>query len=103
MRKWILLAVLTLSSALAWGASDDSNTTKGKMLFESSKLGTNGKSCLTCHPGGRKLEWPATYPEEKLTEVINTCITKALKGKALGADSAEMKDLLRYIRTFAGP
>lgn len=103
MRKSLFLAVLTLSSSLAWGASDDNDTAKGKMLFESTKLGTNGKSCAGCHPGGRKLEWPATYPDEKLAEVTNTCITKALKGKALGAESAEMKELLRYMRTFAGP
>ncbi|WP_298269360.1 cytochrome C [Geobacter sp.] len=77
---------------------------RGKELFESVKLGTNGKSCATCHPGGRKLEWAASsYGDEKLTSIVNRCIEKSLKGKPLDPDSDDMKSLVGYIKTFGGP
>ena len=119
MKTAIAVTALLLAGSMAWGyrdeppvdlgdttLTDQGNATRadqGKTLFESVKLGTNGKSCATCHPGGRKLEWATTYPEDKLVNIINTCITKSLKGKPLAVDSAEMKSLVRYIKTFAGP
>jgi len=103
MKHLGLVMVLLLASISAWGFGDEGDSSKGKALFESAKLGTNGKSCATCHPGGSKLEWPATFPEEKLAEAVNTCISKALKGKPLPVESTELKSLVRYIKTFAGP
>ena len=119
MKIAIAVTAILLTSSMAWGYRDEppvdlgdsthadqgdvTHADQGKMLFENVKLGTNGKSCATCHPGGRKLEWAATFPEDKLANIINTCITKSLKGKPLAVDSAEMKSLVRYIKTFAAP
>lgn len=95
---YLLLAVSPFAVA-AEGPSFD----RGKELFESVKLGTSGKSCASCHPGGRKLEWAATFDEEKLKGIINECIKKPLKGKAIDPGSDDMKSLLMYVQSFAGP
>lgn len=99
----LLFLMLFVGSAVISMAADAPSAEQGKELFESSKLGTNGKSCSTCHPGGRKLEWAATYDDEKLANIVNSCIQKTLKGKPLSPDSDSMKSLLSYIHTFAGP
>jgi hypothetical protein len=94
----VLFCGANIASA-AGGVSID----RGLELFESTKLGKSGKSCATCHPGGRRLEWAATYEDDKLVVVINGCIQKALQGKPLPLDSDDMKSLLMYLKTFAGP
>ena len=98
----IMMLMLGITTATTLAAEEPSEE-RGKELFESVKLGTNGKSCATCHPGGRKLEWAATYEDEKLAAIINSCIGKALKGKPLPTDADSMKSMLMYIKTFAGP
>lgn len=103
MKIAIVISAVLLTGSIVWGYGEEAPADQGKLLFESVKLGTNGKSCATCHPGGKKLEWAATFPDDKLAEMTNTCISNALKGKPLDADSAEIKSLIRYIKTFAGP
>lgn len=105
MKIAIVITSLLFAGSMAWGYGEEApaEADQGKMLFESVKLGTNGKSCATCHPGGKKLEWAATFPDDRLTDMTNTCISNALKGKPLDENSAEMKNLIRYIKTFAGP
>ncbi|SNB45244.1 c-type cytochrome [Geobacter sp. DSM 9736] len=95
---------VTVAAALAAAASlavaaEGPSLEKGKELFGSSKLGTNGKSCATCHPGGKGLEGAARLSDSKLSEIINACIEKPLNGKALNPASQEMKSLMAYIRT----
>jgi cytochrome c len=81
---------------------------KGKALFEDTGLGTNGKSCASCHPGGEGLagvaaEYPVKDPEtgetRELSDTINACITANLEGKALDPQSSEMKSLEAYLNT----
>lgn len=111
MKIAIAVTAILLAGNMAWGYRDEppvdlgdaTHADQGKLLFESVKLGTNGKSCSTCHPGGRKLEWASTFSEDKLADITNTCIINSLKGKPLAVDSAEMKSLVRYIKTFGGP
>jgi len=83
-----------------WGA-DLPSLEKGRELFTSEKLGTAGRSCATCHPGGNKLENAAGYDEADLSEIINRCIAGPLKGKPLDPGSADMKSLVLYIRSLA--
>ena len=99
MKKWIIPAALLFGGTAALGAADEA--ARGKTLFESSRLGTNGKSCAVCHPGGKGIEVPTAMPDDELAAAVNTCVTKALKGKDLDPDSPEMKELLRYIRTLS--
>lgn len=103
MKIAIVFTAVLLAGNVAWGAGEEAPADQGKLLFESVKLGTNGKSCAACHPGGKELEWAATFPDDKLADVTNTCVINALKGKPLEENSAEMKSLIRYIKTFAGP
>lgn len=105
MRKSVCVSMLFALSVWATAAlaADAPSLEQGKALFENEKLGTNGKSCATCHMGGKKLEWAATYDEEKLAGIVNQCVKQALKGTPLAADSDEMKSMVMYIKTFAGP
>jgi cytochrome c len=91
-----ILAAASLAMAID-GVSPD----RGRELFTGTHLATNGKSCNSCHPGGKGLEKAAAYDEGELGEIINQCIRNPLKGKALDPASAEMKSLIRYIRTLA--
>lgn len=94
-------ALVVLMSAASLCAADPA--TRGKELFNDKKLGSNGKSCATCHPDVSKLKQAAAYEDDELVEIINKCIKEALKGKPLPADSQEMKAMIAYHRTFDKP
>lgn len=104
----LTLAVCGLTFTLAFAAG---SAAKGKALFNDPKLGTNGKSCNDCHPNGEgligagtKKEWKTPGGAHKsLEEAVNTCITMALKGKALKVKSGKMKDLVAYIKSLKAP
>lgn len=98
----LVTAALAVAVACAPAITSGADLETGRNLFESSALGTSGKSCATCHPGGRKLEWASTFEEDKLTRVVNNCIGSMLKGKALDPASEEMKSLVLYIRSLGG-
>jgi cytochrome c553 len=72
---------------------------KGKTLFNDPKLagGTAGVSCNTCHPDGKGLENAGARTD--LAKIVNACIVKTNKGKALDPKSAEMADLVAYIKS----
>jgi len=92
--------------SVAFAAGD---VEKGKALFNDPKAfnGTAGKSCGSCHPDGQGLEKAGMKKEWKnpvgtwksLQDAINSCIVNANKGKALDKKSAEMKDLVAYIKS----
>jgi len=73
----------------------------GKELFKSSALGTNGKSCESCHPNGDMLSGVGKKHEkpQELENRANQCISGGLKGKKLDAESSDMKALAEYLRT----
>lgn len=75
---------------------------RGEELFLSTSLGTSGKSCATCHPGGSRLEETGTVSDRELTATVNSCITGPLKGKPLDPESVEMKSMLLYLRSLSG-
>ena len=95
----ITLGTLALlaTSAVAGGPSFE----RGKELFTSTKLGTNGKSCASCHPDGKGLAEAATYDADQLEKIINQCIAKALKGNALQLAPNDMKSLIMYMKKFS--
>jgi len=70
-----------------------------KLLFNSEKLGTSGKSCASCHMDVNKLKSVAAYDEDDLVDMVNRCIAGPLKGKKLDAGSAEMKSLVLYLKS----
>ena len=69
----------------------------GMQLFNSIALGTNGRSCATCHPNGKGLEDAADYDKTKLAAMTNKCIVNALKGKALADNSPDLDSLVMYM------
>jgi cytochrome c len=85
---------------------------RGKTLFNDPKFagGTAGKSCNSCHPGGKGLEMSADKKEFKimgktqksLEEAVNVCIEMANKGKAIDPKSEQMKDIVAYIKSLKG-
>ena len=94
----LVMPALVASMALA---GDTPSMEQGKGLFNSTKLGTNGKSCATCHSDVKKLEKAATYDEGQLGDIINQCIENPLKGNALDPASRDMRSLIIYIKSFA--
>jgi cytochrome c len=99
------MAVLLIVT-LAYAGGD---AERGKALFNDPTLGgsANARSCNTCHPGGSGIEKAGTKKYTKfmgmamssLEEVVNTCIEKPLKGKALDTNSQEMQDVVAYIKS----
>ena len=100
MKRAVLLFGMLASASLAM-AMDGASPDRGKQLFTSTQLGTSGKSCNSCHPGGKGLEKAAAHDTGELGEIVNQCIKTPLKGKALDPASAELKSLIMYIKTLA--
>lgn len=90
---------LGLVVTLALAAGD---AARGKILFSDPKFagGTAGVSCNTCHPNGKGLE--KAGDRKDLAEFINTCLVNANKGKAIDPKSADMADLIAYIKSLKG-
>jgi len=78
------------------------NPEKGKALFSDPKFGggTSGKSCNSCHPDGKGVEKAADRKD--LEKMVNTCIQNALKGKGIDPKSAEMADVVAYLKSLKG-
>jgi len=75
---------------------------KGKALFNDPKLGggTAGVSCNSCHPDGKGMEKAADM--KGLEKQVNACIKNALKGKGIDPKSAEMADIVAYLKSLKG-
>ena len=77
----------------------------GKKLFSDSSLGTNGKSCSTCHPSRKKigeLAGRGTWfggKAKTLEQAINFCIAGPLEGKPLPEDSVELRSIAEYMKS----
>jgi cytochrome c peroxidase len=95
-----LLCTLAVTASLAI-AVDTPSLEQGRELFNSVKLGTNGKSCSTCHPDGRGLGDAGGYDTARLGKIINQCIDKSLKGTALPLESPELQSLIMYVQSLA--
>ena len=77
---------------------------KGRALWTSPTLGTNGVACAQCHPNGANTH-PETYPKFQkqlgrviaLREMINWCIQQPLEGKPLALDDPQMVAIEAYV------
>ncbi|MDA8162590.1 MAG: hypothetical protein M0022_06760 [Desulfobacteraceae bacterium] len=105
--KTLTLSILALGLVFSY-AFAAGDIEKGKALFNDARLGggTTGKSCNSCHPGGAGLgaadQKEFTIMGKKLKglkEAINFCIGKAMKGKAIDPKSADMEDIIAYVKS----
>lgn len=102
----LLFIVLLLGVALAMSVAE---VERGMALFNNPNLGggTSGKSCNTCHPGGKGLEGVSLKKEwltpggnyKTLEDTVNTCISMALGGKPLDVKSEQMRDVIAYLKS----
>ncbi|MBI5075356.1 MAG: hypothetical protein HZB62_09385 [Nitrospirae bacterium] len=98
------LIVLGLVFTAAFAAGD---AAKGKALFNDKKFAGGSKSCNDCHANGKGMEKAADKKEFKimgktqksLEEAVNVCIEGANKGKAIDVKSAQMQDMVAYIKS----
>jgi len=114
--KIIVLATLVIGfiaildfAGYAGSMMDEGSVDRGKALFNDPMAFGGSTSCSSCHPDGKGLEESGMEGKTKWTnpvgtynsleEAINICITQANKGKAIGANSQEMKDVIAYIKS----
>jgi len=77
---------------------------RGRNLWVSPELGTNGVSCAQCHPNAANTH-PETYPKFQqqlgrviaLRDMVNWCIMNPLEGKPLALDDPRMVAVEAYI------
>lgn len=100
MNKSIIFASMLLLMSIHVHANEAPNLNLGQTLFESEELGTNGKSCQTCHAQGKGLDKIGDFSDEELKDIINACLRDALGGKTISIESQEMEALHAYVRTF---
>ncbi len=96
-----MFAVISLSLMLSLAIAAG-NAEKGRALFNDPKLGggTAGVSCNSCHPDGKGLEKAADRKD--LKKQVDSCIKNALKGKGIDPKSAEMADIIAYLKSLKG-
>ena len=77
---------------------------KGRVLWGSPDLGTNGVACGQCHPNAANTH-PETYPKFQkqlgkvitLREMINWCLRNPLEGQPLALDDPRMVAMEAYV------
>ena len=77
---------------------------KGRVLWGSPELGTNGVACGQCHPNAANTH-PETYPKFQkqlgkvitLREMINWCLRNPLEGQPLALDDPRMVAMEAYV------
>jgi len=87
-----------------WEKEYQSVVQKGRDLWTSPELGTNGVACAQCHPNAANTH-PETYPKFQqqlgrviaLREMINWCIQQPLEGKPLKLDDPRMVAIEAYV------
>lgn len=105
MKNTKLILVISLILMFAAGMAHSGDVKKGKALFNDVNLGTNGKSCNSCHSGGKDIDGSKeTFSilgseQESVEDAVNFCIEMALSGKPLKKDSMQMEDMVSYLKT----
>ena len=100
----ILADEFTKKDEKRWEDEFMSVVKKGRELWVSPELGTNGVACAQCHPNAANTH-PETYPKFQqqlgrvipLRDMINWCIQNPLEGKPLKADDPRMVAIESYI------
>ena len=98
------LVVPGLVFTFAFAAGD---AAKGKALFNDKKFAGGSKACNYCHANGKGMDKTGEKKEfhimgkmqKSLEEAVNACIEGGNKGKAIDVKSAQMQDMVAYIKS----
>jgi len=110
-------------------SKQSTSVARGKQMFSDNGLGSNGMSCVACHPGGgttggevpvpgmpmARLKIPtlkgaaATFPKFKapndavvsLAQMDNNCINMFMMGKGLDVGGQQATDLAAYVTSLS--
>ncbi len=93
----VIAASLALFSFAPAFASSDLE--EGLKAFNDSSLGSNGKSCSSCHAEGQGLENACDYDVPTLQEFVNFCIRDAMKGTMLPEGDSKIINIEKLIRS----
>ena len=106
----LLILPLLFPHSTAAGELEDA-VARGQKLFVDASLGTNGKSCNSCHTSLGKGDIPFTgrapFPKvfsmakqmRTLDQTVQGCIIGAMKGNALPWDDVKLTDLVTYVNS----
>ncbi|MBI5408660.1 MAG: hypothetical protein HZA14_04780 [Nitrospirae bacterium] len=107
--KIILLSMIAAAflASFVLAAGMEGSAEKGKAYFNDAKFAGGAASCGSCHPNGKGLDKAAVKMQWKnpagtwlnLEDTINVCIIMGNKGKAIDPKSAEMMDLIAYLKS----
>jgi cytochrome c len=94
----------TKEDLVRWENEYMSVVEKGRKLWGSGDLGTNGVACGQCHPNAANTH-PETYPKFQkqqgkviaLRDMINWCLMNPLEGAPLQLDDPDMIALEAYV------
>jgi len=100
----ILADEFTEKDQKRWQEEFMSVVQKGRELWVSADLGTNGVACAQCHPNAANTH-PETYPKFQqqlgrvipLRDMINWCLQQPLEGEPLKLDDPRMVAIESYI------
>jgi thiosulfate dehydrogenase len=100
----ILADEFTEKDQQRWQEEFMSVVQKGRELWVSPDLGTNGVACAQCHPNAANTH-PETYPKFQqqlgrviaLRDMINWCLQQPLEGEPLKLDDPRMVAIESYI------
>lgn len=87
-----------------WEKEYQTVVAKGRELWTSPNLGTNGVACAQCHPNAANTH-PETYPKFQqqlgrvatLREMINWCLQQPLQGKPLALNDPDLVAIEAYV------
>lgn len=108
MKGRIIPVLACLILVLGASAAHAGDKEKGKALFNDINLGTNGKSCNSCHADGKDIDGSKdTYSilgsqQDSIEDAVNFCIKMALSGTPLDKDSENMKSMVSHLGTLKG-
>jgi cytochrome c peroxidase len=100
MNKSIIVLGILLVTGLNAYAIESPSLSLGKILFESTELGSKERSCVTCHNQGEGLDMVGDFNDTELKDIINACLRDALGGQIISPESQEMFALVGYVRKF---